>query len=123
MKEKDNSKNLAMIPLRDERHRSLLSYAEIYDGSALILDPKKCCITPDLNCAKQLRKELNQAGYTIILPVENRHTPRIDAIMKPWYKILASTFKQNHRQNTYWLWELPTASGGYIPCKKPIDNP
>ena len=109
---------VATIPLRDERHRSILAYANIYGGTAMIITPQKCCTKLDETCAHRVKNELNQAGYTLFLPIESAHSPRWDSSINQWYKLLQQQVSSDVQSDQYWTWDNPTSQGGHTPCQK-----
>lgn len=115
MKKKEK---IATIPLRDERHRSTLAYAQIYGGNVLIIEPKTCCTKLDPTCAQRLKVELNQAGYTLLLPKRSKHSPRWDSTMNAWYEQMRDTLSNEAQQDQFWIWEPATSSRGHTPCQK-----
>lgn len=113
-----NGKKIATIPLRDERHRSILAYAQQYGGQALILDPKKCCTNQNKQCAKRLALELKQAGFTLIMPTKSKHEPRWDASLSSWHTQISQEYFSSPSSNQFWIWEDSNTSGGHTPCQK-----
>ena len=112
------NKSIATIPLRDERHRSILAYSKQYGGEALILDPQKCCKAENVQCARRLAAELKQAGFTLILPTGSKHEPRWNSSLSSWYALIEQEYFGNPSSNQYWIWEESNTTGGHKPCQK-----
>ena len=76
--------------LRDERHRSLIAFATLYDKSALILDPGACCAgTPvDASCADRVVEALDRSGFTLVLPTQIKGVERIYPNEERWKTLL-----------------------------------
>jgi len=113
---------IASLPLRDERHRSLLAYAQVYGGSVMIIDPQKCCTIEDEFCAQTIISALNQAGIDLYLPHHDRHSPRIAKRSLPMYTLLLSQIESKTAEDSFWRWKPANSFGGHVPCQQPIDR-
>ncbi|MAA80282.1 MAG: hypothetical protein CL916_13590 [Deltaproteobacteria bacterium] len=112
------NKKIATIPLRDERHRSILAYAQQYGGQAIILEPKHCCRTKNQECIHRLSTELRQAGFTLVMPIASKHEPRWDSSLSSWYTHISQNHFITPSSNQYWIWEESSTTGGHTPCQK-----
>ena len=119
---------LATMRLRDERHRSLLAFAEISGKKALVLDPGACCSGEpvDKKCAHRVVQALIDAGYGIVIPTQKKGVERIYPNEERWRSLLLQSH-DSWIQSTFWYdtsisVSAPTSS---LPCqqKAPFRNP
>jgi hypothetical protein len=127
----EQNNGLATMRLRDERHRSLLAFAEITGKKALILDPGACCAgqTVDARCATRIIKEAKDAGYGIVLPTLLKGVERIYPNETRWHQLLLNTLDTWNEE--YFWYDSPQNTQEQIsvrqepPCqsKIPFRNP
>lgn len=116
---------LASMRLRDERHRSLIAFATLYDKSALVLDPGACCAgSPvDENCSKRIVEALDSAGFTLVLPTQIKGVERIYPNEERWKTLLLQSVNQgvhSIEEEAYWLYKTPSQNGGSLPCQAQV---
>ena len=117
----ENSSGLASMRLRDERHRSLMAFAQILGKPSLVLDPGACCAGQPVNeeCAKKIVKSVHKAGYAIVLPTTIMGVERIYPNESRWYHLLQNSI-QNGTQRDFWF-EYPsheTEKTHELPCQE-----
>ena len=115
--------SMATIPLRDARDRALMAYTQIYGGEHIILDSKKCCRENKKQCAQRHMTELQQAGFTLLLPKEIPLVQRIDKQQIEWLEEIKTYTDENRKEEgEYWWFFRSKDQGGHTPCqslKKP----
>ncbi|MEC7983974.1 MAG: hypothetical protein VX278_02350 [Myxococcota bacterium] len=112
---------IASMRLRDERHRSLLAFATLYDKGFVILDPGACCAgnPVDERCAQRTTRAVKEAGFTLLLPTDIKGIERIYPNEERWRTLLLQSVTQTEHDPT-WISASPTATGGELPCQASI---
>ena len=99
----DQHKGLATMRLRDERHRSLLAFAQITGKKSLVLDPGACCAGEPVNeqCAQRVIESVLNHGYGIVLPTFQKGVERIYPNEERWRNLLLQSH-DNWNKKTFW---------------------
>jgi len=99
----DTNPKIAMMRLRDERHRSLLAFSAILGKEAIILDPGACCAgnPVDENCADTVITQARKIGYVVVLPILFEGVERIYPNETRWHQLLLQNQK---KWNTDHFW-------------------
>ncbi|MAA79017.1 MAG: hypothetical protein CL916_07125 [Deltaproteobacteria bacterium] len=94
---------LATMRLRDERHRSLLAFAQISGKKSLVLDPGSCCAGEPVNekCAQRVVESVLDLGYGIVLPTLQKGVERIYPNEEKWRNLLLKSHN-NWNQGSFW---------------------
>ena len=106
----ENSSGIASMRLRDERHRSLMAFAQIMGKPSLILDPGACCAGQPVNeqCAQKIVHKVHEAGYAIVLPTTIFGVERIYPNESRWYSLIQEAIQEGN-QRDFW-YEYPSHS-------------
>ena len=99
----EDHQGLATMRLRDERHRSLLAFAEIAGKKSLVLDPGACCAGEPVNekCAQRVIASVLDLGYGIVLPTLQKGVERIYPNEERWRTLLLNSY-ESWNQKTFW---------------------
>ena len=116
----ENHTGLATMRLRDERHRSLLAFAEISGKKSLVLDPGACCAGEPVNekCAQRVIEAVLDLGYGIVIPTQQKGVERIYPNEERWRALLLKSHESWNKKSFWYDAHIsePTKSHT-LPCQ------
>ncbi|MEC7987132.1 MAG: hypothetical protein VX278_18330, partial [Myxococcota bacterium] len=106
--------------LRDGRENSLFSYASLERRESYVLDPKRCCVDVERNCAQVVIERFKGRGGLIVLPTKIDNWERIHDGEKRWWEQLVKELlkQENVQRNDNWIWLEEDLDWGVEPCQK-----
>jgi hypothetical protein len=124
MVEESGQRGVAIPRLRDERHRSLMAFAAMYNAPFTVLDPGKCCSGRGVGpkCAADIIQQVNNAGLFLFIPTSIKGVERVHANEENWRTYLQNAAEElgSTSESSYWVTRPSKGGGGPIPCQKNV---
>ena len=100
----------------------MMAFAAIYNAPFAVLDPGNCCSGRGVNakCAKDIVKQVNNAGLFLAIPTTIKGVERVHANEENWRTHLEEAAQDlgNTSKGEFWVTRPAKGNGGELPCQK-----